>query len=136
MQALFRLFRLIQDPKLYQYIVVGGISALVDIVLFLALKSMLPVHYLIIATFTFIFATLVNYVLCTRYVFRDQYRHSSQKRIFLVYVVSGIGLILHHSMLMFCFEGLALPILFSKIIAMGSAFGWNFLSRKHFVFAT
>ncbi len=52
----------------------------------------------------------------------------------LTYLVSGIGLSIHHSFLFMTFEWLALPMVISKIIAMGFAFGWNFLSRKYLVF--
>lgn len=127
---------IIRDPKLYQYTLVGGFSAIVDISLFLLLKAWVSnIHYLLIATFTFILATFVNYFLCMLFVFKHDYKRSSQQRLFLVYVVSAIGLLIHHSVLFFTFEALTIPIAMSKILAMGTAFGWNFLSRKHFVFA-
>ena len=128
--------QILKDPKLYQYVLVGGISAVIDISLFLLLNRILDIHYLILATLTFVFATLINYVLCTLFVFKHDYKHSAQRRVFLVYVVSGIGLCIHHGILFMAYEGFALPIAISKLMAMGIAFGWNFLSRKHLVFAT
>lgn len=126
--------QLITDPKLYQYIVVGGIAAIVDISLFLLLRQYLFLHYLILATFSFIVATLVNYALCNYVVFKQQHARSTQARFALTYLVSGVGLTIHHTCLFFAFEFLSFPIVVSKIFAMGAAFGWNFLSRKHFVF--
>ncbi|MBN9287330.1 MAG: hypothetical protein BGO43_15675 [Gammaproteobacteria bacterium 39-13] len=126
--------KLAQDPKLYQYLVVGGISAIVDITLFLLLRQHLQIHYLMLATMSFVVATFVNYILCNRFVFIHRQKHSSKTRFILTYVVSGVGLFIHHSALFLAFEGLGLPLAMSKIAAMGTAFGWNFLSRKYFVF--
>ncbi len=128
------ILNLLRDPKLYQYIVVGGISAAVDISLFLILREYLEYHYLILATLSFIVATLVNYVLCNQFVFKHQHSRSSHARVALTYMVSSVGLLIHHSCLFFAFEWMAMPIVISKLFAMGMAFGWNFLSRKHFVF--
>lgn len=126
--------KLLQDPKLYQYLVVGGISAIVDISFFLLLRQHLQIHYLIIATMSFVVATLVNYLLCNHFVFNHHQKRSTKTRFFLTYMVSGIGLFIHHSALFFAFEWIGLPLFFSKIFAMGMAFGWNYLSRKHLVF--
>lgn len=126
--------KIISDPKLYQYIAVGGISAGVDISLFLYLNRVLSYHYLLIATFSFIIATLVNYFLCTLFVFKDSSKFSSHQQLMLIYLVSGVGLLIHHSLLWILYESLTLPIALCKLFAMGVAFGWNFLSRKHLVF--
>ena len=126
--------QLIRDPKLYRYILAGGLCALLDISLFLWLGQHLEYHYLIIATFSFVVATFANFILCNYFVFKHQKRHSSQKRFLLTYLVSGIGLSIHHSCLYLTFEWLLLPLVISKLFAMGVAFGWNFLSRKYLVF--
>jgi putative flippase GtrA len=126
--------QLIQDPKLYQYIVVGGISAIADISLFLLLRNHLEYHYLILATMSFFFATLLNYLLFNHFLFKQKQLRSTKARLALTYMVSGVGLIIHHSCLFLAFEWLMMPIIISKIFAMGIAFSWNFLSRKHLVF--
>lgn len=128
------LIQLLSDPKLYQYIVVGGLAAIVDISLFLLLRQYISLHYLILATMSFFVATFVNYMLCAQFVFKHKQARSSEARFALTYLVSGVGLMIHHGCLFFAFEFLALPIVVSKLFAMGVAFGWNFLSRKHFVF--
>jgi len=127
---------IIKDPQLYQYIIVGGLSACVDIALFLLLNKFLPYHFIVAATISFIFATLFNYVLCNYFLFRQQHKHSSQRKIMLVYLVSSVGLLIHHSILFTAVEYFIFPMVLAKLVAMGSAFGWNFLSRKHLVFAT
>lgn len=126
----------LKDPKLYQYGLVGGLSAAADIALFLLFIQKLQIHYLIVATFSFIIATYLNYILCRLFIFKNTYKHSTHKQFLLVYAVSGVGLLIHHSMLFLTFEAMSLSLPLSKILAMSIAFGWNFLSRKHLVFAT
>lgn len=128
------ILQLIRDPKLYRYILAGGSCAVLDISLFLLLRQHFEYHYLILATFSFVIATLANFILCNQFVFKHTQTHSSQTRFMLTYLVSGVGLSIHHFILFFSFEWLALPLVISKIAAMGVAFGWNFLSRKYLVF--
>jgi putative flippase GtrA len=128
------ILQLIRDPKLYRYILAGGSCAVLDISLFLLLRQHFEYHYLILATFSFVVATLANFILCNHFVFKHAQTHSQETRFMLTYLVSGVGLSIHHFILFLSFEWLALPIVLSKIAAMGVAFGWNFLSRKYFVF--
>jgi putative flippase GtrA len=123
------------DPKLYQYAFFGGLCALLDLALFFSLKAYFDVHYLYIATFTFIIATLLNYFLSNHFVFKKSQRFQTSMRLTLTYVVSFVGLIIHHGSLFLAFETLGFSLFLSKLFGMACAFGWNFLSRKHFVFA-
>lgn len=129
------LLNLIRDPKLYQYLAVGAVSAIVDLLFFLVLTHYFSYHYLILATASFFVAILFNYVLCQFFVFKHPSKHRLRTRLLLTYTVSGVGLSIHHFFLFSCFEFFALPLFFSKLFAMGIAFAWNFLSRKYIVFA-
>lgn len=123
------------DPKLYQYAFFGGLCALLDLILFFSLQAYFEVHYLFIATISFIIATLFNYLLSNYFVFKQSQRFQASARVALTYLVSFVGLIIHHSCLFFAFEIVGFSLLLSKLFGMACAFGWNFLSRKHFVFA-
>lgn len=129
------MMRLLLDPKLYRYTLIGGTCALIDVGLFFSLRHYFSIHYLLLATFAFLVATLANYLLCEYFVFKNSTRYTPRTRIALTYMVSSIGLCLHHSCLFLLYEWYLYPLLLSKIIAMGFAFGWNFFSRKHFVFS-
>lgn len=128
------LVKLIRDPKLYQYIMVGCGSAVVDFGVFFWLRSQVDLHYLILATISFVFATLTNYILCNTFVFKNHQRFDPKARFALTYLVSAVGLAIHHTCLFLCVEWLLLPMLVSKIVAVGIAFLWNFSSRRYFVF--
>ncbi len=128
------IIQLMKNPELYKYILVGGVGAIIDLSLFFLLRHYLDLHYLILGAFSLLAATLVNFILCNNFVFKHNKRHSKLSRFVLTYLVSGIGFLIHVSCLFFAVEWLLLPILMGKFFAMGAAFGWNFLSRKYFVF--
>lgn len=129
------LHTLLRDPKLYLYTLVGGLCALIDISLLLTLRAYYPdTHYLLLATVGFTVATLFNYLLCAHLVFRHSSQRSSQSKLTLTYLVSAIGLAIQLSLLYIGCEWLLLPLLISKLGAVGIAFIWNFLSRKYLVF--
>lgn len=123
------------DKKLYQYIGAGAIAASVDLSVFLTLNYLALSHYLINNTISFVLATLVNYLLCANVVFKHSARYSSNTALLLTYFVSLIGLGIQNSFIWIGVEFVAAPMIVAKILAMGSAFFWNFLSRKYWVFA-
>jgi putative flippase GtrA len=123
------------DKKLYQYIGVGAIAASVDLSCFLTLNHLYSSHYLINNSIGFVIATLVNYLLCAHVVFKYTAKYDNYMAMFLTYFVSLIGWGIQSSFLWVGIEWLAIPMLIAKLLAMGSAFFWNFFSRKYWVFA-
>jgi putative flippase GtrA len=91
------------------------------------------IHHLAAVIISFIAATAVNYVLCTRFVF-VRGRHPAHRELLLLYLVSAVGLMLN-LLLMSLLVGLwsmrAVP---AKIAATGIVFFWNFSARKMWVF--
>lgn len=120
--------------KFATYFVAGGACALLDIALFSAFLFLAELHYLIAATISFLFTTALNYVLSVRYVF-GRGRRSRPQAVFLVYLVSLIGIALHLLTLTISVELLELHPLIGKIVGLAIGFVWNFLSRYFWVFA-
>jgi putative flippase GtrA len=89
-----------------------------------------------VAAVTFVIATLVNYLLSVRFVFRSGQRFRRRWEIAMVYVVSGVGLALNQGILFFCVEMLYLGLLLSKLTATGMVFFWNYLARRFFIFGS
>ena len=117
-----------------RYFVVGGLSACVDIGLFMLFARGLGLPYLRVGAVTFIVATLVNYLLSVRYVFVSGQRYSRRWELGLVYLVSAVGLLLNGAILWAGVEGAGLPLLAAKVVATGCVFFWNYLARRHLVF--
>ena len=117
-----------------RYFVVGGVSACVDIGLFMLFAKVLGLPYLRVAVGTFILATLVNYLLSVRFVFLSGRRFTKRWEIALVYAVSAIGLVLNAAILWLGVELVHLGLLPAKLAATGTVFFWNYLARRLFVF--
>ena len=134
---------LLKKPFIKQflsYICVGGAAAIVEWLLFTLFSNVLNLHYILATALAFIFSTAANWLLGRIWTFKDStaYEHKRGKELFLVFLVSGIGL-LFNMLLMYIFVtviGLNTPVLktLSKIIATGIVFFWNFLIRKFVIY--
>lgn len=120
--------------KIVRYALVGGVAAGVDFALFALFAGLLGLNYLWVAAGSFLVATAVNYLLSVRHVFVSGVRFRRETEIAMVFLVSGVGLLLNQVFLWLCVETLGLGLLVSKILATGSVFLWNFGARNYFVF--
>jgi putative flippase GtrA len=112
---------------------VGGSAALVEWSSFALLIGPARLHYLAAVTVSFLVATAVNYVLSARFVFLRG-RHPAHKELFLLYLVSAIGLVLNLILMSFFVGYLSIHAMPAKIASTGIVFFWNFGSRKLWVF--
>jgi putative flippase GtrA len=119
--------------QLLKYVGVGGSAALVEWSCFALLIGITQLHYLIAATVSFLISTAVNYVLSARFVF-VRGRHPAHRELFLLYLVSAIGLLLNLLLMSFFVEYLLIHAMPAKIASTGVVFFWNFGARKLWVF--
>ena len=118
----------------FKYFLVGGFSALVNLTLFFVLLRLLSVNYLAAATVSFILATLVNYWISVRFVFRSGVRFRKHGEMFWIFVVSVIGLLLNQLILFVLVSWCRWPPFWSQVVSLASIFAWNFLGRRYFIF--
>ena len=90
-------------------------------------------HYLVSGTISFLFATAANYFMSVRFVFGIG-RCTRNQRIFLLYLVSAIGIVFNLGVLAVGIDLLGMHEMASKVVATGAVFGWNFMARYYFVF--
>lgn len=120
--------------QLFRYLIVGFIAFGVDFATLYVMTSILEVHYLISNVFGFVFGLLTNYRLSIHWVFANR-KMEDQKKEFIVFTVIGlIGLMINQLVMWGLTEHLALYYLYSKIVATGVVFLWNFFARRHIVF--
>jgi putative flippase GtrA len=122
--------------QLVRYFFVGGIAAATDIGLFLVFAQLLGLPYLPVGAGSFLIATGVNYLLSIRYVFRSGSRFGKRQEILLVFLVSGIGLLVHQAVLFIAVEWLNIVLMLAKITATGTVFFWNFGARRYLIFGS
>ncbi len=103
----------------------GGIAAVTEWLLFVVIVYYLRWHYIPAAIISFVFATSVNYVLSLFVVFKRG-RHSLHREVFLVYIVSAIGLMINLAFLSLLVERVNVNVVAAKIIATGAAFFLEF----------
>ena len=120
--------------RIARYFVVGGVSAIVDISLFMLFAKGLGLPYLRVSAATFVVATLVNYWLSVRFVFVSGARFRRRWEVALVFAVSGVGLVLNLVILALAVERLGADLLVAKLLATGTVFFWNYFARRLLVF--
>ena len=121
------------------YFVVGGIAALTEWIGFFLLVSFTTMPYLAATVIAFLVSTTVNWYLGRTFTFKNsRYNENKVKEIFLVFLVSAVGLGLNLVLMYIFVTGLDMSTTLlkttAKIISTGLAFAWNYLSRKIFIY--
>ena len=120
--------------KIVKYFFVGGAAAVVDIGLFFLFAKLLDYNYLIVGCIGFTIATALNYFLSISFVFRSGVRFTRKTELSFIYVVSLVGLALNQMILFALVERLGAELMFSKAVATGAVFLWNFSARNSLIF--
>jgi putative flippase GtrA len=120
--------------KIVRYFFVGAIAALIDISLFITFASYLKFPWAIVSIFTFTIATLANYLLSIRFVFKSGSKFKKHHEIIGVFIVSSLALLLNQMFLYLCIETMHLHLVVSKCLTTGILFLWNYYGRKRFIF--
>ncbi len=117
------------------YFIIGGVSAIIDLILFIFLVQLSTFNWFYAGIVAFCIATSINYFLSIRFAFESGIRFKNKSREFLViFIVSTVGLIINQLSLYVCIELMSIILPLSKIIASASTFFWNFFLRKNYVF--
>jgi|SRR5271165_1059140 len=115
------------------YLVVGGLSFIVEITTFVALRqAAFPV--ISASVLSFIVATIANYLLSVALAFqRGRFRRRAELARFLSVVLVGLVL---NTALVWCFVyPLAIPPTLAKIAVVPIVLVWNYIGRRLFVFS-
>jgi len=115
------------------FLVVGVVSAIFDLLLFILLSDYFKIDYLIASFGSTCLAILFNYYLSKKWVFSSG-KHSSRMEFTAFMVFSGIGVVLNQILIWLFVEHVLLDPKLSKIIAIGIVSVFNFITKKLFVF--
>ena len=119
---------------LARYFLVGGTAAAVDYAIFFTAVTGLGFPWFPVAIFSFIIATLTNYLLSIRFVFESRVRFRRRDEIVLVFAVSAMAMALNQFILWTTIDVLGFNLLLSKVIGTGTVFLFNFTCRHYFIF--
>jgi putative flippase GtrA len=119
--------------QFFLYLIVGGLSFVVEIAAFVALRrAAMPVIPASVASF--VVATIANYSLSVLLAFqRGRFRRHVELFRFLTVVLVGLAL---NTALVWCFVYLlAIPPVVAKIAAVPIVLIWNYVGRRMLVFS-
>ena len=119
--------------QIVRFLVVGVVSAVFDLALFILLNDYYKVNYLIAGFVSTSFAILINYYISKKWVFSSG-KYSSRLEFIAFILFSGIGVILNSILIWLFVEHLLLEPKLSKILAIGIVAVFNFVTKKMFVF--
>ena len=121
--------------QFFSYFFIGGCAAIVELIFFWIVNVPFGQNIYISTILAFLIATFTNWILGRNITFKKVAKTKKPVGDALaIYFVSGIALGLNLLLMAFFVNILGIYPLFSKIIATGIAFLWNFLSRRYIVY--
>jgi putative flippase GtrA len=121
--------------QFFRYGLVGGLAFAVDFAALVFLVRFTALHYLTAAALAFVLGLVTNYTMSVLWVF-DKRSVKSPVVEFGMFALLGVfGLGLSEVMLYVLTGLLGMHVLFSKVVATGASFIWNFVSRKAILFS-
>ena len=129
-----------------KFVVVGGISFLVDFTVYTIMCNVMHIYYIIAGVLGFTVSVVVNYILSMRYVFLSKDDTRKDKEFFIFVVLSLMGMFLNTILLYLCIDILYSNLgylkqllsnewmnIVAKVFATGVVMVFNFITRKIFL---
>ncbi len=128
------MIRTLLSHNFIRYIIVGVISMAIEMGMLILLVERLGLPVLESNLIAFVITNIVNYILSRLWVFEKSGR---KKRVELVWfsLFLSISLLLSQALMWIGVDYLHLDYKITKLISIVIVVAWNFLTRKHFVFA-
>ncbi|MFO0965395.1 MAG: GtrA family protein [Gemmataceae bacterium] len=139
MQAIAQFKKWFADPvesvfaQVPRALVASGLAALVDVGVLMALVELCDWHPAPASVVAYLIGGVLQYVLCSIWVFPNAPR-SVASGFAAFTVLSLVGLLITWATIAALFDWGRLHYGFAKVVALGFAFAWNFLSRKYLLF--
>lgn len=132
--------------QIFKFIIVGGISFVIDFMIYTIMCNVLHIHYIISGIFGFGISVIANYILSMKFVFEPKDDMRKDKEFVIFVILSLIGMVLNSVILYICIDLIYqssqwLKELLSdqwmnivaKVIATGVVMVYNFITRKIFL---
>ena len=116
-----------------KYFVVGGLCTLLDFSLLYVFTHYLNLHYVLSSIISFMSGTILNYYLCTFWIFKIRVVENRNLELFYYVIITAIGLSINTFLIWGLTEYLLMYYMLSKVIATFVTFWWNFGARKYFL---
>lgn len=118
--------------RFVKYVGIGVVATFLEWgIFYLLLKT--GWWYLFCFFLAFFVANIFHYNLTTKYVFTES-KFSKKREFTYVLIISTIGFFINGTALTIFVEYFKLTEMIGKMLASGTAIGWNYFMRKYFVF--
>lgn len=119
--------------QLIRFLIVGGLCAGIEFLLFALLVNVFAVGYLYANMVSLLVAVLLNYLISRKHVFEGG-RYSGKVEFIAFVLFSAIGVALNQYLVWYFVEQVALNVNLGKAVAIGLVAAFNYLTKKHIVF--
>jgi putative flippase GtrA len=121
------------DQIWFRFLVIGGFSAILEIVLLVLLVEWIGLGYLLSNSIAFLVVNMINFLLSKYWVFAAGTRKKGVE-IGLFYFVVLIGLALNQAVMFILVEFMSFDYKISKVAAILVTVIWNYFGKKNLVF--
>jgi len=121
------------DNLFWSYLFISAIATIVDIGFLFLLTDIVKINYLVSATISFFFGTVVAYIGQKYFTFKDTNKRIA-KQFGLFAFISVIGLLINLGVLKLCVELFGLHYMIGKLFAIGVGFFWNYTANRKLTF--
>jgi len=119
--------------QIFKFIIVGGISTIIDFVCLIIFKEVLKLNVLLSNTLAFSISVIYNYWASLKFVFKVDKTKSKRKNFIIFMIFSIIGLLLNNIVVFLGIDILNIHYIFAKVFATIVVMIFNFVTRKKFL---
>lgn len=117
----------------FKYLIVGGLCTIIDFAILFILTHFLGINYLISSIISFMSGTVLNYFLCTVWIFKIRVVEKRPFEFMYYMIITSVGLGINTCIIWSLTEFFGFYFMLSKIIAVFFTYWWNFGARKYFL---
>ena len=112
-----------------KFLIAGGSCFILELGILYGLTEFFSIHYLTSAAIAFSISVIVNYILCSEWVFSGK-KNRSMRTKFLFIATSIAGLGINQLCMWILVEKFFLHYMMAKIISTGIVTLWNFFTKR------
>lgn len=116
-----------------KYLVVGGVCTVLDFSILFVLTRRGHVQPVPASVVSFMAGTVLNYYLCTLWIFKVRVVGNRHLEMTYYLVITGVGLGINALLIWLCTAYLGYDVMLSKLASTFVTYWWNFGARKYFL---
>ena|SRR5438128_2574500 len=116
-----------------KYFIVGGLCTVLDFALLYVLTHYGNIHFLTSSIISFMSGTILNYYLCTVWIFKVRTVNNRNLEMVYYLIITGVGLGINFLIIWWLTPLLRNNYMIAKLAATFVTYWWNFGARKYFL---